>query len=327
MEGKINPLSVKVCDNQFLIKSNTERKYNKIPGHFTTDEYNRLIYIISRTKSDFRKKYGFDKIILEGNWQLDKDHNLIFKIQKSQKLRVKKLKLTGKILQVSGNYLLFEILSRPQEKITTISTIKLKGLWRQDRFNRIVFEVQRKSKPDVLIFRNAWNITRDYYIEYRYKQPPTKQIHGFVLKGSWDITEKNKLVYILAGSSNSLFEFRANLEASTVYSQKGKIKYCIGIGYRKTRVQRYIIFIGEWKRGRKYSLKFELQTTSGQLSGFNFRYEIKKLLPGKVILSLYSRHKTPLGMTLIYTRKFSEDYNYFLEVGSRKIRSGLRCRF
>ena len=84
--------------------------------------------------------------------------------------------------------------------------LKLKGTWRANSQNELVFDVGlRKGTPQTYTFKGAWKINKNQQIEYTCGAGADV----LIFKGHWDISSANRLVYILEGSSTSRFEFKA----------------------------------------------------------------------------------------------------------------------
>lgn len=147
-------------DNQLLIKLLGESKYKPVKGEFKIDYRNRLIYQVKESE-EWRRRYDIPgKIVFEGEWSLDSNYDLILKLEKKE-WRRKSLTLKGAILDADKDFLSFKIKSRPSEGITRVTYLRLRGVWHSDRFNRITFEVRKRERPDVLIFRNAWQLAKN----------------------------------------------------------------------------------------------------------------------------------------------------------------------
>lgn len=303
-------------NNQLLVKLPEEKRPELLPGKFETDENNRLIYHLSQPQF-WKRKYNIpNKIIFEGKWSLDSDHNLVLKLQKKKKLGRKNFILRGKILEVGKDFLLFQIRSREEKGITRIFHIRLKGIWSSDRFNRIRFEIQKRHKPDVLIFRNAWQLNKSKQIIYNYKKLVTKTEHTLIFKGFWEIYGRRKLSYLLEKSNQSRFNFGVNLETPNLYSAKNKLKYSVWIGFKKFRTKRIVVFSGRWKFSKKLGVVFEMDYGRRQLRRIEFLAKIKLAHKNELLLSLYSSDRKPSEINITFRRDQlkKKDYDYFLQL-------------
>jgi len=200
--------------------------------------------------------------------------------------------------------------------------LKLKGTWRANEYNELVFEakVRRGSakKPDKYTFKGAWRINKNQQIEYNCGEGPDV----LTFKGHWDISSANKLVYMLEGSSTSRFEFKVQLESSTLYPKKGEIRYRIGIGVRQRRIVRpnqLIVLYGEWKFGRNLGITFQMDYGQGRVREIEFGAAVT-FGRNKVVFALNNEFGEPLGLTLTMTHKFLKliDAEAFIILKSRK---------
>ncbi|MDD5560641.1 MAG: hypothetical protein PHT50_00705 [Candidatus Omnitrophica bacterium] len=215
------------------------------------------------------------------------------------------------------------------ETIQTISRIhrqrlrvvKLKGAWRANEYNELVFEAaasRGRPKPDKYTFKGTWEVNKNQQIEYNCGEGPDV----LTFKGHWNISSANKLVYALEGSSTSRFEFKVQLESPTLYPKKGEIRYRIGIGTRKSRLSgpgQIIILYGEWKFGRNLGLTFQMDYGQGRVRAIEFGAEVT-FGRNKVIFALRNEFGQPLGITLTMTHKFLKaiDAEAFIRLKSRQ---------
>ncbi|MDD5662596.1 MAG: hypothetical protein PHW68_05490 [Candidatus Omnitrophica bacterium] len=185
-----------------------------------------------------------------------------------------------------------------------LRVLRLRGTWRANSQNELVFNVAlRKGPPQTYTLKGAWKINKNQQIEYQCGQGPDV----LTFKGYWDISSANKLVYVLEGSSTSRFEFKVQLESPTLYPKKGEIRYRIGIGTRKNRLnpRQALVLYGEWKFGRNLGLVFQMSYGQNRVKAIVFNAMVT-LGRNKVIFALKDEAGKPLGMTLTMTRKFLE---------------------
>jgi len=197
--------------------------------------------------------------------------------------------------------------------------LKLKGTWRANEYNELVFEAAaRRGSPEKYTFKGTWKINKNQQIEYNCGEGPDV----LTFKGHWDISSANKLVYMLEGSSTSRFEFKVQLESSTLYPKKGEIRYRIGIGIRKSRLSgpgQIIILYGEWKLGRNLGVSFQMDYGQGRVREIEFGAAVT-FGRNKVTFALNNEFGEPLGMTLTVTHKFLKlsDAKAFVRLKSRQ---------
>jgi len=178
--------------------------------------------------------------------------------------------------------------------------LRLKGTWRANDYNELVFEaVLHKGPPQAYTFKGAWKINKNQEIEYTFSDGTDT----LVFKGYWQLPSANRLVYVLEGSRQSRFEFKVQLESPSLYPKSGEIRYRIGIGLRQNQRNRLIVLYGEWKLGRTLGLVFSMDYGKAKVREIEFGVQAT-WQRSKLILSLKSTAGKPLGMTLTYTRKF-----------------------
>jgi len=199
-----------------------------------------------------------------------------------------------------------------------LRVLRLKGTWRANSQNELVFNVTlRKGLPQSYTFKGAWKLNNNQQIEYSSGQGPDV----LTFKGHWDISSANRLVYALEGSSTSRFEFKVQLESSSLYPKAGQIRYRIGIGLRKSRLTRgqILILYGKWKFGRDLGLVFQMDYGQGRVKSIVFGAE-STFGRNKVTFALKNEFGEPLGITLTMTHKFLEDFDAeaFIRLKSRQ---------
>jgi len=192
-----------------------------------------------------------------------------------------------------------------ETKRQKLRLLRLKGTWRANEYNELVFEAAARRgtpKPDKYTFKGSWKINRNQQIEYNCGEGPDV----LTFKGHWDISSANRLVYFLEGSSTSRFEFKVQLESSSLYPKKGEIRYRIGIGVRQSRLTAHvpvIILYGQWKFGRNLGLTFQMDYGQGMIREIEFG-AVVTFGRDKVIFALENEFGEPLGITLTMTYKF-----------------------
>lgn len=197
--------------------------------------------------------------------------------------------------------------------------LKLKGTWKANSQNELVFEASgHKGPPKKFTFKGAWKLNKNQQIEYS----TADGRDTLTFKGHWQIPSSNKLVYFLEGSSKSRFEFKAQLESASMYPKKGAIRFRIGIGIRqrsKVSPRQLLILYGEWKFSRNLGLSFNIDYGQGKVRAIGFRAEVT-FSRNKVNLALKNEFGKPLGITLTLTRQLfkSLDAKAFLRLTKRR---------
>ncbi|MBU1125450.1 MAG: hypothetical protein KKC84_05460 [Candidatus Omnitrophica bacterium] len=329
-------------DNQLYRIDFKKKKRQRLKGVFKSEKDNRLSYWLN-APSAWRRKYNLPrKITFEGKWRLDQAHNLQLTLAETKNQRAgDRLSLKGDIISASGDSFVFEIVSRQDDRATsTISLLTLSGKWKQDAYNRLTFEVKEAKDPDVLTLVGEWEVNTYQQITYTYTRTElkrkTKYLRTIVFEGYWDITESRRVRYILNRGSKSVFDFRVQLESPSLYPKKGLIKYRVGIGLRKSTryVNRILCLYGTWKFDRFGTLRFDMEYREGRVRGTSFEIEKRLSAQNSLALVLKNQEEKPLGMTLVFTRKFlaSNDGEAFVRLkqvleDSRAVEAGIKLRF
>ena len=205
--------------------------------------------------------------------------------------------------------------------------LKLKGTWRANDYNELVFEVNcRKGPPETYTFKGNWKLNNNQQIEYT----SADGRDTLTFKGYWQLPSADRLAYIFEGSLTSRFEFKVQLESPTLYPKKGEIRYRIGVGIRQSRLagghEQIIILYGEWKFGRNLGLTFQMDYGQGKVQSIEFG-AIVTFGRSKVIFVLQDEAGKPLGMTLTMTHKFLESFDAeeFIRLKSRRDEYGVEA--
>jgi hypothetical protein len=204
--------------------------------------------------------------------------------------------------------------------------LKLKGTWRANAYNELVFEVTlRKGPPETYIFKGSWKLNKNQQIVYISEDGRDT----LTFKGYWILPSFDRLVYIFEGSSTSRFEFKVQLESSVLNPKQGQIRYRIGIGIRQSRKTlpgQLLILYGEWKFGRNLGLTFQMDYGRDKVRSIEFGAKVT-FGRNKVIFTLKNESGEPLGITITMTHKFlkSFDAEAFIRLKSRKDEYGVEA--
>lgn len=307
MNNKKSSFSLVNPQNQLTLKA-PRQKPKILRGKFSVSPSNTLIYQITDSSKWYRKYNIPDRVEFEGKWQLDKNHDLVLNIKKKEGTKEGSLVLRGDIINQEGDYFVFKIKSKVSSRLTHFSYLKLKGVWKADKFNRITFEVTKKGQPDILTFKGIWDVNKYQKIIYSYKKESLKTkrktSHTVVFEGFWQIAKRNHLVYILLVASDSRFDFKVHLQSPTLYPAKGIIKYRLGIGIKKERRERLLSLYGEWKFSRKCGLSFVMSYGKGEIRRIDFGAYVHLGKKDKLIFSITDKHKEPLGLAIEFSHKW-----------------------
>lgn len=321
-----------------------KRKRKRIIGNgkFSVDRKNRLVYWLNEPVFWRRINSVPPKVTFEGKWQLDKNYDLgLYLVENKNQHKGDYLSLKGEIISVDKDSLVFQIRSANKQGQTHIHLLKLKGVWHADECSRISFSVERKDSPDILTFESVWQINENQQVVYHYEKTELKTKRkirqSLLFKGFWQITRKDRLTYIISGSTQSRFDFRVQLESPNVYPQEGTIKYRIGVGLKgvspKEIVPGIICLYGVWKFSRKAGISFQMDYGDSQIQSIKFSAELNLSKKDEITLSLINKDKKPLGINVIFTHRFLKklDAETFLKLKKLKeedgIETGIRIPF
>lgn len=253
---------------------------------------------------------------VEGAWELDENHELVYKERKGKK----KARLKGTLVAVEAGSLVFSAAIKEDEKRTTTGLFKLTGTWQVDTKNRLVFEIERGAgKTDRLTLKGKWELSPNYEILYTYKQTQlktkTKVTQTLVFKGYWDLTERNRLVFQIEGDSDSTLRFRAAFESPSLLAKKGEIRYQVGIEVEGRRLLQTLTFFGKWKLSRELELSFEMEYAGGEKRALTFGGAYHLNDDTSVTVELKAPNGRPLGLEVTFTRDFfGKDGEFFLRL-------------
>ena len=293
----------------------TQGKNRLMPdGRFVLDTGNRLTYYVDESPA-WRKLHAVPaKFDFEGEWKLDLNHDFVLKLhKKGDYANNSTLVLQGAILAFEGNRIALEVKSSDKDGKTHFQILQFSGVWQADRSNRLSFVLQKKKEPDIIFFEGAWEINRNQLITYSYQRKDlktgNKNSHTLVFQGFWQISDENRIRYIMRGALNSFFDFRVQAESPTLYPHQNKIRYRIGVGIkgRKPSSEKIVILYGEWKFSRQAGISFEMDYGDGKVERLEFGAEVYTGKNNEITLSLVNRRKEPVGISITITHKFLKD--------------------
>ena len=235
-----------------------------IDGEFKTGENNQLSYCLKKPSSTTPQE-----LKLSGNWSLDRNHNLIFTLDKENNQQAKdKLKFEGKIIDAKDNKLVLELATKDCRGNPHFYLLKLTGSWRIDKHNRLNFIVTKETgQVDQLKFCGSWDINKQNQLIYTYTQTQLKTkeklIHSLAFKGYWNITKKNRLTYILNKETGLCFNFRVGVAKPL----KRGLEYEVAIG--ATAKKKFTLY-GSWKINQALGLLFEMPYEEGKIRNILF---------------------------------------------------------
>ncbi len=284
-------------------KSQVPKYRTVLDGKFKIDKNSSLIYHV---KSPRDAKIP-QQIKLTGNWSLDKDHNLVFTLNKWNKQYAgNKLTIKGELIDVKANRLSFAVATRDSLKRTRIYVLKLGGRWQADRYNRLSFQVTKeRGLTDKLTLKGAWEVDKQNQVIYTYtkahlktKERSTKTI---TFKGYWNITERHRISYILSKRVDSRFDFRVRFSKLV----KRGLQYEIGIGAIPAR--QTLTLFGKWKVNAGLGLLFEVPYEKGKIRRIVFGATGKLDKDYYLDFKLKNKSGKDLGIEIKLSRKILKD--------------------
>jgi len=289
-------------ENQLLLKQPKSKSSIKLPGRLKIDKHNRLTYLLN---SPFQLKR---KIVFSGKWRLNDNHDLELVLDRTgQQNTGDILIIKGEIICADRGVLAFEVKSLDQNGLLHAQVIELGITCFSDDKNRLSFLI-RHAESDKITLQCAWQVNKNHQIQYTYEKTnlktKVKSKNTFAFEGFWQISSRNKLVYVFKHASDSRFEFRALLETPTIYPQKDSIKYRIGVGLKQGRKENIVSIYGSWKLNRDLGLDLTIDYGQGQLKAIEFGASVALSNENEVRFNLKNPQGEPLGLTLIFTHKF-----------------------
>jgi len=241
------------------------------------------------------------KINLSGNWSLDADHNLAFTFDKwNSGCYGNKLTIKGEVISAKEGSVSFSAATRDAGGKARIYVLTFEGAWRARKDNNIVFKVQRSAgSSDELVFCGGWQI-KNNQILYTYTKRDLKRglksEHSFILTGYWQISEKNRLVYVVNKRIGSELEFAVSLAEPV---PRG-LRYEIGIGV--TPAKKVVKLFGSWKINDSLGVIFEIPYEDGKVRSIFFGAAMR-ICGGMIELSLKDRKGRDLEIRGRFSRR------------------------
>lgn len=298
-------------DNQLLISLPKKKKLLPVNGRFSIDSHNRLIYWLNEPL-EWRRQYNLaNEIVFKGNWQLNANYDLQLHLKESKgQFQEDILMLKGEVISAEGDALVFELKAYDKEGLSHLQILKLTGFWQADEFNRLIFKVEKKEAPDILVLAGSWQVNQNQQIAYTYQKAGLKRqdksSYTLTFLGFWRITARDRLTYIISEGTGSKFDFRVQLESPNVYPKEGVIKYRLGVGFKELKIDRsqIISLYGVWKFSRALGLTFEMEYLKGEIHSLEFGAEVNFNKNNEIVFQLKNEADEDLGISLTFTHRF-----------------------
>lgn len=275
--GKVERIRYEVDPHNRLIAERTGRetaiqRYRQVlDGRFKINPDNSLTYHIKKSQHIAAPQ----QIKFYGKFSLDKNHNLIFTLDKwSNQCLGNRLIIKTDIIDAKSNELSFSVTTKSPSGQEQVYILKTSGRWQADKYNRLTFNIEReRGGVDKLTFEGGWEINKQNQIIYTYTKRHLKRKEKIsrviTLKGYWDITDKYRVSYILNKRLSSLFDFKIIL----INAFRRMLLYKIGIGVIPKK--RIMTVFGRWKLNKKLGLLFEIEYERANLKTIIFGTQVK----------------------------------------------------
>jgi len=311
-------------DNQLIVSRGQSRFEAR--GYFSIANGNELVYIVTEP-AGWRRRYGVGRrIAFQGVWQMDSNHNLVFKLKKTNiQTGKERLVLKTQLRQAEKDALVFSLGTQGQKGTYAFRSLRLRGRWQADKYNRLQFLIKRlRGSADALTFSGSWQVKHNTLI-YTYKKislkTKTKRIQVLRFQGYWEISRPSRLTYILDAKNNSAFDFRAYVETPNLIGKRGVIKYRVGIGIRGSALfeTQTVSLYGVWKLHRKGGLSLVMDYAGGRVKEIRFSAFVRVKPGNKITLDLRNRAGNDLGVSLTLTQSFfKNEAEWFLRMTADK---------
>lgn len=313
-------------NNSLSLKVPGSKRAVPARGRFKIDKNNKLIYLLNEP-CEWKRKYKLpSKMIFEGKWGLDRNHNLELTLEENRsQFKSDTLTIRGNIIKAGSDTIVFEAKSIDQNGLLHLQMLELGVRWSADEVNRLCFSAKKRAS-DIVVLQGEWLLDKNQKLTYTYERQElkrkTKLKNTLVFEGFWQIADSKKLVYILKGSPDSRFEFRAQIQSPTIYPQEGAIKFLLGAGAKKTspKAQKTISLYGAWKFSKRLGLSFEVDYQEEKVVAAEFGVDAALNKANQVSLALKTKEGKPLGVDAVFTHKFLKqlDAEVFLKLKDSK---------
>lgn len=255
---------------------------------------------------------------VEGRWQINKKHEVVYKTQSTKK--TEEVRLKASLIAVEAGALVLGVTQRQKEGVLATSLLRLSGVWKADPKNKLTFEAAgRSGSRDILTFTGQWEIGANHELVYSWEaarlKTKTTVLREVVVKGHWDITEKNRLTYYVGGDTRHALRFRGTFQSRSLLAKDGEIRFQLGAEGRKTRTARTVSLFGRWKFSKKTELFFEMEYSDARRRQIAFGGTLLLTRESQIEVMLTARDGEPLGTEVIFTRDFfGKDARFFLRL-------------
>lgn len=259
-----------------------------------------------------KRSAGSDPVVIPGSFELTPNHAILFRVKDSKEEFVFK----SSFVSASANKLVFSITIPNPDGSQSTKIFAFEGQWQADESNRLIFDLSyRDADRGRFVFSGNWKIGRNHEIIYRYTsevlKAGRKKAHTIILKGSWQLFEEGFLTYLVEGSSDSQFRFRAEfIKGPSPLSTKRLVPLQFRIG---AEVTKKITIFGRWKVLGPLELGFEITYEGRRVEVIKLLAEYEVVGKGMIDLELLNGRREGLGIQItVSTSVFGDRAELFL---------------
>jgi hypothetical protein len=319
-------------NNRLIVKR--AGKIALVPGNFSVDSRNDLIFHINRPVSRWKREFGLGKrLVFTGSWKVNGNHDLELKVARTEPLgEAGSLVLRGRLIDTGDDALVFEVDSYDQDGLLHARIIKITGEWSLGDKRNLTFMVKRTLNPERIILEGGLGLDNRRQLVYTYEKVFLKRRNKSSQKvkfvGYWQVNERNRLTYILERGKQSAFDFRVQAESPNLYPQEGRIKYRLGTGFssRGHSGIKTISLYGAWKFSKKGGVSFVMDYGAGRIVEQEFQCDLRLSRQDELGLVLKNKSGRPLGIALVVTRKLLKKYGAEIFLRMEKEQKGLSLK-
>jgi len=243
---------------------------------------------------------------VKGRWEFGPRNEIVYR---SSEKDGEEIRLKAALVAAEPGLLVLGVTQKKTRSLATTTLLKLSGVWRADLKNQLAFEIERAAgRRDTLTFKGMWKINETHDIIYSWEKvslkTKTKTVNELVIRGTWDITEKNRLTYYVGGDTAQAMRFRGTFQSPSLLAKAGEIRYQVGMEVRgRVRPQNPSLF-GVWKFSRRLELSFEMEYALGVRRKIIFGGAVLPRPDSKLEILLTAQNGEPLGAELIISKEF-----------------------
>lgn len=270
---------------------------------------------------------------VRGRWRVGKDQVVSYEALDPRET----ISFKGSLLAAEPEGLVLSVEETREDQKSLLSTVRLSGRWSADAKNRPSFEVEKTNgQRDTLTFKGVWGLNGSNQLVYTHEvtrlKTKTRLRREIVFQGFWDISQKNRLSYLVGGDEGSALRFRGSFQTKSILAKKGEIRYQLGAEASGDGRPQVLTLFGKWKMSDRWGLSFEMEYEKGAKRAIVFGADSKLGPKDSVEVTLKDRQGEPLGVQVLFTRellgKDGEAFLRFLRSPEEsRAEAGMRLRW